>query len=170
MKSVYRFLRRDPVLLFILLCNLLFVISTHSTSFIEEEHMIWYFYWTSLLVVLITDTTKKTDIALIFSLLVLHRILRKLNQTGIQWDGLPDIGDWLSLVHNKPYLSIYTILGNIYEVLFNLRLRLETIFKCFLLFRNIRLNVGVHFTSSSENEEKKKTNSWKRMRLAEYIG
>lgn len=107
-------LKNDKTLSFMLACSFMQIISTISTSFIEEEHMIWYFVWTSWLVVamVVTNVTKKESISL-FVLLIMSRIVRKLNQTGDQWASLPDISDWLIESHHKLYLSFFFLGGTL---------------------------------------------------------
>ena len=126
-------------------CGLISVIlhwtSLISTSFIEEEHQVWYFsVTTTMLLVLIgsineslklpsrsaspyeesqlkdteeslsnmkTDTTNRTCenafkiFVLILSLLIVFRIVRAWNQTGIKWLASSDISDYLLLPANK---------------------------------------------------------------------
>lgn len=76
--------------------------------------MIWYFLWTTflLLIGLQCRAEKQTRVK-IFSLLILHRILRKLNQTGDKWSALPDINDWFRTPDNKHWLSTYMIFGKL---------------------------------------------------------
>lgn len=115
--------------------TLLHVISLSSSSFIEEEHQVWYFLWLTFAVVILyelfyTFFSKKPSVPtekrhsslekpmpgrLLLSWLglpFLHRILRKWNQTGDKWASLPDVGDWLIQQEQKTYLSIVFLLGN----------------------------------------------------------
>lgn len=43
--------------------------------------------------------------------LLVHRFLRKLNQTGNKWAFIPDIGDWLNEEKNITVLLIVYISG-----------------------------------------------------------
>lgn len=112
---------------------LLHIISLSSSSFIEEEHQVWYFLWLTFTVVILHDLCcalffKKPSVAIgkrhslekpksgrlllnWLGLLFLHRTLRKWNQTGDKWASLPDIGDWLIQKEQKTYLSIVLLLG-----------------------------------------------------------
>lgn len=123
-----------------------------SSSFVEEEHQIWYFLLTTLCLALFQDVCRRyfrerplqldqepllcdpcdpcdpaepldrtetsdkprTDdsaekwLALAtppFTLLCC-RLLRSLNQTGIQWAHLPDLGHWLNSSEHKVALSL----------------------------------------------------------------
>ncbi|KAG9338583.1 hypothetical protein JZ751_025642 [Albula glossodonta] len=102
-----------------------YVISLASSSFIEEEHQTWYFLINTLCLAVFQDVCRKyfrekrgpgddraylppkgTELgvgsqkwlALATPLLTLAccRLLRSLNQTGIQWAHLPDLSHWLN--------------------------------------------------------------------------
>ncbi|XP_068083522.1 GPI ethanolamine phosphate transferase 2 [Anabrus simplex] len=91
------------------------IASLGATSLIEEEHQVWYFLWTSLSLIsvykLITSPSRTTVVYQAVANLVLHRLLRKWNQTGDKWASLPDIGDWLVQPENSFYLSITLFVG-----------------------------------------------------------
>lgn len=88
------------------------ICSTISTSFIEEEHMVWYFLWSSFLTIMfLKQYSKRKTIMVYLKSLVSHRVMRKLNQTGDHWASLPDINDWFKIPSRLPYLSFYTIFG-----------------------------------------------------------
>jgi ethanolaminephosphotransferase len=89
-------------------------LSVLSTSCLEEEHQIWYYWTTSFIFImavsLITDLRSSASTVhsnavkrVLFSrpflalvlLLGLCRVSRAWNQTGDKWKHLPDIGDWL---------------------------------------------------------------------------
>ncbi|XP_055348353.1 GPI ethanolamine phosphate transferase 2-like [Paramacrobiotus metropolitanus] len=69
-----------------------------SSSFIEEEHQMWY-YWVSTVYLMLLWrclTEKKTKgMCYVLGLMVIQRVLREWNRTGDKWAGLPDVGDWL---------------------------------------------------------------------------
>lgn len=100
-----------------MLDNLLFtgifllIVSMSATSLIEEEHQVWYFLWTTILMFMAAADLRFLGKWIV--LLILHRILRKLNQTGDKWSHIPDIGDWLVLPENKLLLSAVFSLGKI---------------------------------------------------------
>jgi ethanolaminephosphotransferase len=115
--------------------TLLHLISLSSSSFIEEEHQVWYFLWLTFAVVVLYELccalfSKKPSgpvykshsslekpkparlLLNLIGLLFLHRILRKWNQTGDKWASLPDVGDWLIQQEHKTFLSVVLLLGN----------------------------------------------------------
>lgn len=115
--------------------TLLHLISLSSSSFIEEEHQVWYFFWLTFAVAILyklcsvvlfkqssvpiwrkhTSQEKDKPNWLMWNwlgLLFLHRILRKWNQTGDKWASLPDVGDWLIQQEQRIYLSVVLLLGN----------------------------------------------------------
>lgn len=99
---------------FLIIGSISHICSSTSTSFIEEEHMIWYFLWTTfLLLISFQYRVEKLTLVKVLLSLILHRILRKLNQTGDKWSALPDINDWFRTPDNKHWLSAYMIFGKI---------------------------------------------------------
>ncbi|XP_023933896.2 GPI ethanolamine phosphate transferase 2 isoform X2 [Bicyclus anynana] len=117
--------------------------SFFGTSFIEEEHMTWYFFWNTLMffvlvrtiVVVVMYFTKKWSGATEFQdkldlenrmssvgvsivpqwvlLIALHRYLRTMNQTGDRWLFLPDTADWLNAPENSFYLEAHLVIGTV---------------------------------------------------------
>ncbi|XP_059060860.1 GPI ethanolamine phosphate transferase 2 [Achroia grisella] len=116
--------------------------SFFGTSFIEEEHMTWYFLWNTLMLFILLRTVvvvimyvgkmfigatevqekpelyKKMDfnIGLLpkwVLLIALHRYLRTMNQTGDRWLFLPDTADWLNAPENSIYLQAHLVIGTI---------------------------------------------------------
>ncbi len=112
-RKFLKLLGSDPTLWFLLFGSILQICSTVSTSFIEEEHMIWYFLWTTLLTLMLHRCPQKEGL-IVFVMLITHRIICKLNQTGDKWASLPDIKDWFKVPNRIGYLSMFTILGNRY--------------------------------------------------------
>ncbi|KAI8419954.1 hypothetical protein MSG28_008569 [Choristoneura fumiferana] len=115
--------------------------SFFGTSFIEEEHMTWYFFWNTLmffvlirtLVVVVmylsrawsgaTEVQEKPELQQRMTavgvgivpkwvlLIALHRYLRTMNQTGDRWLFLPDTADWLKAPENAFYLQAHLLIG-----------------------------------------------------------
>ncbi len=77
----------------------LYLISLFSSSFIEEEHQIWYYLETTQFYLILfwngSKWTKSTDYARLALLIAVTRVLRSINQTGNKWIHLKDIGDFL---------------------------------------------------------------------------
>lgn len=123
---------------FLIIGTILQPLTYGGTSFIEEEHQTWYFFWSSLTFLILAYTAKilldyyqkKSENATEvqdkesltarmdktakrlgprwIGLMILHRFLRRLNQTGDKWAFLPDIGDWLSEDKNIEVLSLFS--------------------------------------------------------------
>ncbi|CAB3231757.1 unnamed protein product [Arctia plantaginis] len=129
---------------YLLICGTIFHgISFFGTSFIEEEHMTWYFFWNTLmffvlvrtLVIVIMYLTRKligatevqdkpeldrrmttvgvTIVPKWLLLIALHRYLRTMNQTGDRWLFLPDTADWLNAPENAFYLQAHLVVGTL---------------------------------------------------------
>nr|CAD7430887.1 unnamed protein product [Timema monikensis] len=99
---------------FLLLGTVLHSVSLASSSFIEEEHQVWYFLFLTFSLVTLACLYKSlmpSEALYGGFLLVLHRILRKMNQTGDKWASLPDIGDWLVQPGQKTFLTAVFLLG-----------------------------------------------------------
>ncbi|CAB1337396.1 unnamed protein product, partial [Coregonus sp. 'balchen'] len=130
-------------------------LSLSASSFVEEEHQVWYFLLNTLCLVVFQDVCRKyfrehranigslegedyllpsnegdavaspladlgvTDagserwLALATPPLTLAccRLLRSLNQTGVQWAHLPDLGHWLNSLEHKIVLSLLAALS-----------------------------------------------------------
>ncbi|XP_047507590.1 GPI ethanolamine phosphate transferase 2 isoform X1 [Pieris napi] len=117
--------------------------SFFGTSFIEEEHMTWYFFWNTLMFFVLVRTIvvivlyfgkrlsgatevqekpelehRMSDVGVGIvpkwvSLIGLHRYLRTMNQTGDRWLFLPDTADWLNAPENSNYLQAHLIIGTL---------------------------------------------------------
>jgi hypothetical protein len=76
-----------------------YLASLFSSSFIEEEHQIWYYLETSQFYLILfwngSKWTKPTDYAKLALLIAVTRVLRSINHTGNKWIHLKDIGDLL---------------------------------------------------------------------------
>lgn len=95
-------------------------LSLASTSLIEEEHQTWYFLWMTFCLLMALEFFSMEKLSLFqklkFSLLwinlcFVHRILRKLNQTGDKWSFLPDIKIFLNSIEGQPWLVISCLSG-----------------------------------------------------------
>ncbi|GLH12631.1 GPI ethanolamine phosphate transferase 2 [Gryllus bimaculatus] len=111
---------RNQALKWFLVGSGLHLISFLSSSFIEEEHQVWYFGWLTFLMFVLSKQCQISylsgsfkNIIIFWSLILIicHRILRKLNQTGDKWASVPDISDWLHEPHNIGAISLVFILG-----------------------------------------------------------
>ncbi|XP_026728933.1 GPI ethanolamine phosphate transferase 2 isoform X2 [Trichoplusia ni] len=117
--------------------------SFFGTSFIEEEHMTWYFFWNTLMFFVLvktlmvftlyvsklwvgaTEVQDKPELKLRMAnvgvgilpkwvlLIALHRYLRTMNQTGDRWLFLPDTADWLNAPENSMYLQAHLVIGTL---------------------------------------------------------
>ncbi|UJR24086.1 hypothetical protein I4U23_027053 [Adineta vaga] len=85
------------------------IFSLFSSSFIEEEHQTWYYFFSTYLF-LQTFENKSWKF---FSLLILSRLIRSWNQTGNKWLNHPDIADFLNQSDHQIYLFIIHILSSI---------------------------------------------------------
>lgn len=102
-------------------------LSALSSSFIEEEHQMWYYLNNTVWIVLYLmetrhllnvksikkETTNETNQSIIqnqlkWALLFCgHLIGRRLNQTGDKWLNIPDIGDWLQMEEHRTWNSLF---------------------------------------------------------------
>lgn len=108
-------------------------ISMSSSSFIEEEHQIWYYLNSTIWIILYLMETRyllnrkpssgkaALEVAvnesiihnqLQWILLFLgHLLARRLNQTGDKWLSVPDIGDWLQMEENRIWNSLFVVVS-----------------------------------------------------------
>ncbi|KAJ2948287.1 hypothetical protein O0L34_g7521 [Tuta absoluta] len=123
--------------------TLLHAWSFFGTSFIEEEHMTWYYFWNTLMFFVLvrnimafvvylskrvrnaTEVQEKPELEnkMLFvgvkmvpkwiCLIALHRYLRTMNQTGDRWLFLPDTADWLNAPENVFYLQLHLVVGTL---------------------------------------------------------
>ncbi|XP_043527407.1 GPI ethanolamine phosphate transferase 2 isoform X3 [Frieseomelitta varia] len=108
--------------------TLIHAISFIGTSFVEEEHQTWYFYWVTVLILLLHNFLRRcfarefsqshyqrnlyAQISIkLFLLLIGHRILRKLNSTGDKYAHLPDIAGFLIKQESRLGMTIVLIAG-----------------------------------------------------------
>ena len=102
--------------------QVLFYISLFSSSFIEEEQYLWYYFVPTLcfiLMVLRAYITRIIDsfVYKLFIILVLLRVARTWNRTGVKWISISDTGDWLVLNQNQHYLVAFLIISSIIMLL-----------------------------------------------------
>ncbi|KAJ8664807.1 hypothetical protein QAD02_006469 [Eretmocerus hayati] len=89
-------------------------LSLSSSSFVEEEHQTWYFYWITVMTFLVYDITKRNGgrfhkgVICLILLMICHRVLRKLNSTGNKYAHLPDISDWF--LNQESHLRMTSLL------------------------------------------------------------
>lgn len=108
-------------------------ISMSSSSFIEEEHQIWYYLNSTVWIILYLMETRHLlnrkpppgkaalDVAVSESIIhnqlqwillfLGHLIARRLNQTGDKWLSVPDIGDWLQMEENRIWNSLFVVVS-----------------------------------------------------------
>lgn len=112
--------------------TLLHTVSLTGSSFVEEEHQIWYFYWITIIAFFTYDVFRKNFNGksgkfpmLLLSLMIVHRVLRKLNSTGDKYAHLPDISGWL-LNQNSTFAMTFILITGKY-----LSYVLSAIVECF---------------------------------------
>lgn len=72
------------------------VVSLASSSLVEEEQYLYYYFVTSFFLGLYFKYRKYLSVVYIILVLVLLRILRGWNRTGVKWSGLEDAEDYLN--------------------------------------------------------------------------
>lgn len=170
-KSLISLLTMPKLCAFLVFGVLWHSISMSSSSFIEEEHQTWYYFNSTIWIILYIKETKhllkrKTEKnmsssteeheslfqnqmkwALLFGG---HLIARRLNQTGDKWLNTPDIGDWLqseenriwnSLFMSSSLLCVYLTCMDFGSILTNVL----TLTACMLIYYYRTLNGSVYF-------------------------
>lgn len=108
----------DHDLLYLLILgHFFFVVSVGSSSFVEEEHQIWYYFCNTLFAFItfhdFRGRKSASSILVValkcFAFLVLHVLIRRMNATGDKWINVPDIGDWLHRERNEVSLHLFII-------------------------------------------------------------
>lgn len=152
-------------------------ISAASSSFIEEEHQIWYYLNNTIWIILYAIETRhlmnvkpsKTQVMneanqslaqhhLKWALLFFgHLIARRLNQTGDKWLNVADIGDWLQMEENRIWNSFFmcTSLLLVYLTCMDfgsILTNVLTITACMLIYYYRTLNGSVYLAGIKPSE------------------
>lgn len=154
-------------------------ISASSSSFIEEEHQIWYYLNNTLWIGLYlmetrhlinakrTKNPKSNQTSENFSfienqlkwalLFIGHLIARRLNQTGDKWLNIPDIGDWLQMEENRTWNSLFVSVSLLLLYLAcmdfgSILTNVLTITACMLIYYYRTLNGSVYFAGIKATE------------------
>lgn len=103
-------LPKDPSFILGSIFHIIMIVSLGSSSFIEEEHQLAYFFMVSLyLFAFVEDIYHEGFNLKRFIYMILFttsfRIARKWNQTGNKWLGTPDIAVFLTNSNNAFYLN-----------------------------------------------------------------
>lgn len=97
---------------FLVLGSLLHAVSLGASSLVEEEHQTYYFFVSTLGLLLLCGSKKrKSDMFSLVGFMGLVRIARTWNQTGDKWINEPDVKEWLNEPGNTPYLAITSVIG-----------------------------------------------------------
>lgn len=112
-----------PTSLVLLLCLFTFhAFSLASSSFVEEEHQTWYYFFNTFCILLFISDIKcafttqikpkwRRKLLIWMFFFLSHTLARRLNQTGDKWINLPDLGDLLIKEENKVLMSFFVIFG-----------------------------------------------------------
>lgn len=90
----------------------LFLVSMLTSSFVEEEHRVWYFLLPTLLLAIAATPSpqglrwRRPAVTWAAVCLLIHRLAVPWNQTGDKWVHLQDIGDWLEEEFKPEELSL----------------------------------------------------------------
>lgn len=88
------------------------IMALMSSSLIEEEHQIWYFYMSTFLISKTFFCQKFSYNSLkFFMATATFRFLRSLNQTGDKWALLCDTADWFLREENHIYLQVFFLVS-----------------------------------------------------------
>lgn len=93
-----------------------------SSSFVEEEHQTWYYFFNTFCIILFISDVKRDfttqikpkwrrKLSVWLAFFLSHTFARRLNQTGDKWINLPDLGDYLVKEENKMFLSFFVVFG-----------------------------------------------------------
>ena len=132
----------------------MYLVSLFSSSFIEEEHQIWYFLEITQLYLIIFNRKKEIESEYLVSitlLLIISRFCRMINQTGNKWIHLKDIGDILKQFETKiPLLIVAGVSLLMIAYLEILKIKKKTLLKTFLFGINLILIYFYHITTNFE--------------------
>jgi ethanolamine phosphate transferase 2 subunit G len=109
----------NDLLYLLMLGHFFFIVSVGSSSFVEEEHQLWYYFCNSMFVILtFFEFRGRTSVRSFFgvfgkcfSFLLLHVVIRRMNQTGDKWINAPDLNDFFQSEINKSWLHLLVILS-----------------------------------------------------------
>jgi ethanolaminephosphotransferase len=109
----------NDILYLLIIGHIFFTISVASSSFIEEEHQIWYYFCNATFIILTFYEFRgrrslESFVGVFmqcFPILTMHIVIRRMNQTGDKWINLRDIGDWLHKRENEEWLNISILLS-----------------------------------------------------------
>ncbi|KAG5667435.1 hypothetical protein PVAND_015415 [Polypedilum vanderplanki] len=109
----------NDILYLLLIGHIFFTISVASSSFIEEEHQIWYYLCNAMFILLTFYEFRGRKslesfmnvIAQCIPVLLIHIFIRRMNQTGDKWINVPDIGDWLHKNENEDWLNLLIVVS-----------------------------------------------------------
>lgn len=124
--------------LLIVACTILHGISFVSSSFIEEEHLTWYFVTATVVLILCFYYSRLSVHSPLltfrkgFSIMALLRVLRSWNSTGDKWAHIPDIADWLGESSHRHMLPFLILAGIVAVILTSMRQGKQ--FSSFLLY------------------------------------
>lgn len=106
-----------------------------SSSYVEEEHLFWYFLNISILFFLLSKTKKAVEMFFYIMFLVSFRFIRIMNSTGDKWANYPDLSDWFLQNENIVYYQLFFISSLILVFLTHCYLtRFKNPFQIFLYF------------------------------------
>ncbi|XP_018052891.1 PREDICTED: GPI ethanolamine phosphate transferase 2 [Atta colombica] len=161
--SIYRMLE---------IITVMHIISFCGSSYIEEEHQTWYFFWSTLIAYfaykyftkllelihyrntvynsnIVGSTEYYVEHCVMLLLLFLgHIFLRKLNSTGNKWAHLPDIAQWLKEDDSK--IGMTLLLLTAFALLIRIAYKIEEKeYKQQSLFQNIAIAVCIYLRHMS---------------------
>lgn len=151
-------------------------LSTSSSSFIEEEHQIWYYLNNTIWLILyametryfinvkLTNNKRESNSSSLLQnqlkwalLFCGHLIARRLNQTGDKWLNTPDIGDWLQMEENRIWNSFFVCASLLFVYLTcmefgSILTNVLTLTACMLIYYYRTLNGSVYFAGIKPSE------------------
>ncbi|XP_058796314.1 GPI ethanolamine phosphate transferase 2 isoform X2 [Phymastichus coffea] len=118
---IYQFKTLTSLEILLAIGTLLHTISLCGTSFVEEEHQTWYFYWITLLTFFTHKTFREESkqskenpsefYTYLIIVMIVHRVLRKLNSTGDKYAHLPDLSGWLQNQESNIPMTVVLVSG-----------------------------------------------------------